>query len=69
VVALNALSLSRWVRGVDRPDPELCESEIFWGRDFPSSGPRVSRNTVEGARCLHTHAGRAWCIRVGGALI
>jgi hypothetical protein len=52
VVALNALSVSRWVRGVDRVDPGSCESENFWGRDFPSV-------------CAH---GLDRCIHVGGAL-
>jgi hypothetical protein len=29
VVALNALSVSRWRRRVDRLDPGSCESEFF----------------------------------------
>jgi hypothetical protein len=37
------------MRGVDQLDPGSCESEIFRGRGFPSSGPRTSRNAVEGA--------------------
>jgi hypothetical protein len=69
LVALNALSVSRWVRGVDRLDPGSCKSEIFRGRGFPSSGSHASRNAVEDARRLHTYAGRARCTRVGGALI
>jgi hypothetical protein len=69
VVVLNALSLSRWVSGVDRIDPGSCESEIFRGRGFSSSGPRASQNAVEGARRGHVDADRAGRIRVGGALI
>jgi hypothetical protein len=53
VVALNALSVSRWVRGVDRIDLGLCELEIFRGRGFPSSGPRASQSVVEGGRRGH----------------
>jgi hypothetical protein len=67
VVALNALSVSRWVRGVDRVDPGSCESEIFRGRGFPSSEPRTSQNTVEGAPSVYAR-GPDRCIRVGGAL-
>jgi hypothetical protein len=55
VVALNALSVSRWVR--------------VRGRGFSSSRPCTSQNTVEGARRGHADADRAWRIRVGGALI
>jgi hypothetical protein len=69
VVALNALSVSKWVRGVDQIDPGSCESEIFQGRSFPSSGSRMSRNAIEGAHRGHADADRAWRIRVGGALI
>jgi hypothetical protein len=51
-VALNAfvcelVTEKKW--GVDRLDPGSCESEILWGRGFPSSEPRASRDTVEGA--------------------
>jgi hypothetical protein len=53
--------------GVDRVDPRSCESEIFRGRGFPSSEPRTSRNTVEGALSVYAR-GLDWCIRVGGAL-
>jgi hypothetical protein len=67
VVALNALSVSRWVRGVNQVDPGSYESEIFWGRGFPSSEPRTSRNTVEGAPSVYAR-GLDRCIRVGGAL-
>lgn len=67
VVALNALSVSRWVRGIDRVDPGSCESENFWGRDFPSSEPRTSPNAVEGAPSVCAH-GLDRCIHVGGAL-
>jgi hypothetical protein len=35
--------------GVDRLDPESCESETLRGRGFPSSEPRASRNAIEGA--------------------
>jgi hypothetical protein len=66
-VALNALSVSRWVRGVDRVDPGSCESEIFWGRGFPLSEPRTSQNAVEGVLSVYTR-GLDRCIRVGGAL-
>jgi hypothetical protein len=69
VVALNVLSVNTWVRGVDRSDLGSCESEIFRGRDLLSSGPRANQNAVEGAPRLHMYAGRARCIRVGGALI
>jgi hypothetical protein len=64
VVALNALSVSRWVRGVD---PGSCESENFWGRGFPSSEPRTSRNAVDGALSVCAR-GLDRCIYVGGAL-
>jgi hypothetical protein len=57
------------VRGFNRPDSGSCESEIFRGRDLQSSGPRASRNTVEGAWCGHADADRARCIRVGGVLV
>jgi hypothetical protein len=63
VVALNALSESRWVRGVD---PGSCKSENFRGRGFPSSESRMSRNAVEGAPSSYA-CGLDWCIRVGGA--
>jgi hypothetical protein len=67
VVLLNALSVSRWVRGVDRVDPGSCELEIFWGRGFPSSEPRMSQNAVEGAPSVCAR-GLDRCIRIGGAL-
>jgi hypothetical protein len=68
VVALNALSVSRWARGVDRVNPGSCESENFRGRGFPSSEPRTSQNTVEGAPSSYA-CGLDRRIRIGGALI
>jgi hypothetical protein len=67
VVALNALSVNRWVRGVDRVDPRSCKSEIFQGRGFPSSVPHMSQNTVEGTLSIHAR-GPDRCTRVGEAL-
>jgi hypothetical protein len=67
VVALNALSVSRWVWGVDWVNPGSCESENFWGRGFLSSEPHMSRNAVEGA--LSSYAcGLDRRIRLGGTL-
>jgi hypothetical protein len=68
MVALNPLSVSRWVRGVDRVDPGSCESEHLRGRGFPSSGPRTSRNAVEGAPSSYA-CGLDRRFRAGEALI
>jgi hypothetical protein len=54
--------------GVDRLDPGSYESEVFRGRGFPSSGPRASRNAVEGAPSSYI-CGLDRRIRVGEALI
>jgi hypothetical protein len=53
--------------GVDRLDPGSCESEIFRGRGFSSSGPRTSRNAVEGVPSSYA-CGLNRRIRVGGSL-
>jgi hypothetical protein len=67
VVALNAFSMSRWVREADQVDPGSCESEIFRGRGFPLSESRTSRNAVEGAPSVYARV-LDQCIHVGGAL-
>jgi hypothetical protein len=67
VVTLNALLVSRWVRGVDWVDPGSCKSENFWSQGFLSIEPRTSRSVVEGTPSVYM-CGLDRCIHVDGAL-